>query len=69
MFVDVTKAGGGCIKVPTSCMITSLVLRPWWPKSIPDSKVPGAYMVPTWGLQDPGGPHVGPMILAIWDSK
>ena len=21
----------------------------------------------TWGRQDPGGPHVGPMILAIWD--
>ena len=34
---------------------------------IPDSKVHGAYMGPTWGRQDPGGPHVGPMILAIWD--
>ena len=33
----------------------------------PDSKVHGAYMVPTWGRQDPGGSHVGPMILAIWD--
>ena len=32
----------------------------------PDSKVHGAYMAPTWGRQDPGGPHVGPMILAIW---
>ena len=21
----------------------------------------------TLGRQDPGGPHVGPMILAIWD--
>ena len=31
-----------------------------------DSKVHGAYMGPTWGRQDPGGPHVGPMILAIW---
>ena len=32
----------------------------------PDSKDHGANMGPTWGRQDPGGPHVGPMILAIW---
>ena len=32
-----------------------------------NSKVHGAYMRPTWGRQDPGGPHVGPMILAIWE--
>ena len=32
----------------------------------PDSKVHGAYMWPTWGRQNPGGPHVGLMILAIW---
>ena len=32
----------------------------------PDSKVHGAYMGPTWGRQDPGGPHAGPMILALW---
>ena len=31
----------------------------------PDSKVHGAYMGPTWGRQDPGGPHVGPMNLAL----
>ena len=31
----------------------------------PDSKVHGAYMGPTWGRQDPGGPHVGHMNLAI----
>ena len=29
------------------------------------SKVHGAYMGHTWGRQDPGGPHVGPMNLAI----
>ena len=23
-------------------------------------------MGPSWGLQDPGGPHVGPMDFAIW---
>ena len=35
--------------------------------NIPDSKVHGAIMGPIWGRQDPGGPHVGPMNLAIWD--
>ena len=32
----------------------------------PGGKVYGANMGPTWGRQDPGGPHVGPMNLAIW---
>ena len=32
----------------------------------PDSKVHGVNMGPTWGRQDPGGPRVGPMNLAIW---
>ena len=32
----------------------------------PESKVYGANMGPTWGRQDPGGSHVGPMNLAIW---
>ena len=32
----------------------------------PDSKVHRANMGPTWGRQDPGGPHVGPMNFAIW---
>ena len=36
--------------------------------SIPDSKVHGANMGPIWGRQDPGGPHVGPMNLAICDE-
>ena len=34
----------------------------------PDSSVHGANMGPIWGRQDPGGLHVGPMNLAIWDS-
>ena len=33
----------------------------------PDSKVHGANMGPIWGRQDPGGPHVGPMNLALWE--
>ena len=35
----------------------------------PDSKVHGANMGPTWGRQDPGGPHVGHVNLAIWVMK
>ena len=33
----------------------------------PDNKVHEANMGLVWGLQDPGGPHVGPMNFAIWD--
>ena len=36
---------------------------------ISDSKVHWVNMGPTWGLQDPAGPHVGHMNLAIWDAK
>ena len=32
----------------------------------PGSKVHGVNMGPTWGRQDPRGPYVGPMNLAIW---
>ena len=35
----------------------------------PDSKVHGANMGPIWGRQDPGGPHVGAMIFAIWATN
>ena len=34
---------------------------------IPDNKDHEAYMGPTWVLSAPGGPHVGPMNLAIRD--
>ena len=37
------------------------------PVSIPDSKVHGANMGPTWVLSAPDGPHVGPTNLAIRD--
>ena len=33
--------------------------------NFPDSKVHGANMGPTWVLSSPGGPHVGPMNIAI----
>ena len=35
--------------------------------NIPDSKVYGANVGPTWGRQDPVWLHVGSMNLAIWD--
>ena len=35
--------------------------------TIPDNKVHGANMGPTWVLAAPDGPHVGPMNLAIRD--
>ena len=34
--------------------------------SFPDNKIHGANMRLIWGRQDPGGPHVDPMNLAIW---
>ena len=33
----------------------------------PVSKVHGANMGPSWGLQDPSGPYVSPMNFAIWE--
>ena len=36
--------------------------------NIPSSKVHGTNMGPIRGLQDPDGPHVGPMNFAIWDT-
>ena len=35
---------------------------------IPDSKLHGANMGPTWVLSVPDGPHGGPMNLAIMDT-
>ena len=35
-------------------------------RTVPDGKGYGANMGPAWGRQHPGGPHVGPMNLAIW---
>ena len=35
---------------------------------IPYTNVHGVNMGPSWGRQDPGKPHVGPMNFAIWDD-
>ena len=37
-----------------------------WLNKFPDNKAHGANMGPSWGQQDPDGPHVGPMNFAIW---
>ena len=50
---------------PTSISSTYGVITAVRLYTYPDSKVHGANMGPTWGRQDPGGPHVGPMNLAI----
>ena len=47
----------------TACW--SLCLTSSW-CNYPGSKLRGANMGPIWGRQNPGGPHVGPMNLAIW---
>ena len=39
---------------------------PLRPSNDPERKVHGAHMGPTWGREDPGGPHVGPVNFAIW---
>ena len=48
-------------------MITATRSRPEYVDDIPDSKAHGGNMGPIRDRQDPGGPHVGPMIFAILD--
>ena len=50
-----TKFGSGIRSAQICEVSTSLIAR-----------FMGANMGPIWGRQDPGGPHVGPMNLAIW---
>ena len=45
-----------------------ILINTWWTLNTPDNKVHGANMGPTYVLSAPGGPHVGSMNLAIWDS-
>ena len=42
------------------------IMNKWFVWICPNSKVHRANMGPIWGRQDPGGPHVAPMNLAIW---
>ena len=41
------------------------IIRNFFTETVPDSKVHGANMGPTWVLSALDGPHVGPMNLAI----
>ena len=52
----------------TSIRVSQLYQEPQCIIDSPDSKVHGANMGLIWGRQDPGGPHVGPMNLAIWEG-
>ena len=54
-----------CLKRSTE-EVPALTQQLSW-SQFPDSKVHAAHMGPIWGRQDPGGPYVGPMNLAIWD--
>ena len=49
-----------CVNRLNEDCITLIILLAY-----PDSKVHGANVGPIWGRQDPGGPHVGHMNLAI----
>ena len=53
---------------PTSPLWSDAIASPLTNDNTPDSKVHGAIMGPIWDRQHPGGPHVGPMNLAIWDQ-
>ena len=58
-----------CSALSTTCWglsQTNTILKTTYSNN-PDSKVHGANMGPTWGRQDPGGPHVGPINFAIWE--
>ena len=54
------------LRYQSSCCMVRDARRKCSNMSNPDSKVHGANMGPTWGGQDPGGPHVGPMNFAMW---
>ena len=52
-----------------SCVATLMIAYADTERIIPDNKVHGTNMGPTWVLSAPAGPHVGPMNLAIRDVR
>ena len=62
-----TTVTGTAILAP-NISVTAALMRMRYSifRCVPDSNVHGPNMGPIWGRQDPGGPHVGPMNLAIW---
>ena len=66
--LEVYYQGAATIECPTcrkGTRITNGITKLVDDLEYPDSKVHGANMGPTWGRQDPGGPHVDPMNLGI----
>ena len=63
-----SASASGVAKMNTRCMERYITKNKTTAKiySHPGSKVHGANMGPTWGRQDPGGAHVGPIKVAIW---
>ena len=68
IYISPDKPGCVCYITVQSYDVCKLSSTLWLVGHIPDSKVHGTNMGPIWDRQDPGGPHDGPMILAIWDS-
>ena len=64
---NIIAAPGKC-QTYNHVLLTKRLLAMPQLNEIPDNKVHGAIMGPIWGRQDPGGPHIGPMNFAIWDS-
>ena len=53
-----------------SDMLSNILAKLWvtaGDETPPDSKAHGAHIGPTWGQQDPGGPHAGHVNLAVWN--
>ena len=68
MIYGYIEGPGGDRFIPASSLAANFSLKKKQKNNeinpFPDSKVHGANMGPTWGRQDPGGPHVGRMNLA-----
>ena len=81
-YIDYVLVGPIYLTISPLCWSGSFIIS-WWLSagvsivglsnhliiSVPDCKVYGANMGPIWGRQDPGGPHVGPINLAIWGVR
>ena len=65
--VPITLIAYVCGTDRDACSSGQLHICPIVMPQLPDSKVYGANIGPIRGRQDPGGPYVGPMNLAIWE--
>ena len=56
-------------KTSASYIVNTMATDFIWNQGINSSLIArfmGANMGPIWGRQDPSGPHVGPMNIAVW---